>query len=161
MPQQSLDPYELQMLAELQQNGRISVSDLAASIGLSATPCARRFERLKQDQIIRGFAAIIDRKALGLNLEVFVQVSLLTHSDNSPAEFRRAIAEREEVTACWALTGDQDFMLHVMVPDVDALNAFLMDYLLKLPGVRDVKSNLVLENIKEPHKVPLRHIQPR
>ncbi len=158
MSQYSIDPYELHMLAILQRNGRMSVSDLADAIGLSATPCARRFERLRQDEIIRGFAALVDRKSVGLDIEVFVQVSLLTHSDHSPAEFRNAIAEREEVTACWALTGDQDFLLNVMVPDVEALNAFLMDYLLKLPGVRDVKSNLVLENIKGPFQVPLKHV---
>lgn len=158
MSRTEIDNYERQMLDILQQHGRRSVSDLAEMIGLSATPCARRFERLKQDQIIRGFAAVIDRKAIGLDIEVFVQVSLLTHSDHTPADFRRAMAERDEVTACWALTGDQDFLMNVMVPDVEALNGFLMEYLLKLPGVRDVKTNLVLENIKGPHQIPLSHI---
>ena len=87
-----------------------------------------------------------------------MQVSLTTHSGDAPERFKREILKRNEVTACWALTGDQDFLLNVMVPDVDALNQFVMQNLMKIDGVRDVKTNLVLENIKPAGAVPLTHL---
>ncbi len=158
MANSSFDPYELKMLRILQAEGRKPVSELADAIGLSTTPCGRRFDALQKTGVIRGFHARISRRAVGLNIEVFIQVSLTTHSGGVPERFKSEIAERDAVTACWALTGDQDFLLNVMVPDVDSLNHFVMQDLMKIDGVRDVKTNLVLENIKAPGSVPLVHL---
>jgi len=152
------DDYELKMLQILQDEGRKPVSELAETIGLSTTPCGRRFDGLQKSGVIRGFHARLSRRAIGLNIEVFVQVSLTTHSGDAPERFKTEILKRSEVTACWALTGDQDFLLNVMVPDVDALNQFVMQNLMKIDGVRDVKTNLVLENIKPAGAVPLAHL---
>lgn len=155
------DIYELKMLQILQHEGRKPVSELAEAIGLSTTPCGRRFDALQKSGVIRHFSARLSRRAVGLNIEVFIQVSLTTHSGGVPERFKGEIAGRGEVTACWALTGDQDFLLNVMVPDVDALNHFVMQDLMKIDGVRDVKTNLVLDNIKPPGSVPLFHLQPK
>ncbi|EJN05211.1 Lrp/AsnC family transcriptional regulator [Phyllobacterium sp. YR531] len=159
MKNPQFDDFEVKMLRSLQDNGRIAVTDLAQAIGLSATPCARRFDELQQSGVIKGFAAILDRKAIGLMVEVFIQVRLNTHSDDSPEKFIEEIQRLNEVSSCWTMTGTHDFLLHVMVPDVDDLNAFVMHKLMRLKGVRDVHTQLVLQNIKGPGKIPLDHLK--
>ena len=153
------DEFEIRMLEILQHDGRKPVSELAQEIGLSNTPCARRFEALQQAGIIKGFSARIGRRAIGLMVEVFIQVRLTSHSDESPEKFIAAVQRMDEVSACWTMTGDYDFLLHVMVPSVDDLNAFVMHRLMRLAGVRDVHTQLVLQNIKGPGHVPLGHLR--
>lgn len=154
-----INDFEIKMLRILQGNGRIAITDLAQTIGLSATPCARRFEQLQESGVIRGFAAVIDRKSIGLMVEVFIQVRLNTHSDDSPERFIAEIQRMDEVSSCWTMTGAHDFLLHVMVPSVDDLNDFVMHRLMRLKGVRDVHTQLVLQNIKGPGKIPLDHLR--
>ncbi len=157
MPQ--FDEFEIRMLEILQRDGRKSISELAQEIGLSNTPCARRFDALQQAGVIKGFSATISRRAVGLMVEVFIQVRLVSHSDDSPERFTAAVQRMDEVSACWTMTGEYDFLLHVMVPSVDDLNDFVMHRLMRLPGVRDVHTQLVLQNIKGPGHVPLRHLR--
>ncbi|PWK68436.1 Lrp/AsnC family transcriptional regulator [Aminobacter sp. AP02] len=157
MPQ--FDEFEIRMLDILQRDGRKPVSEIALEIGLSNTPCARRFEALQEAGVIKGFSARIGRRAVGLMVEVFVQVRLVSHSDDSPEKFITAVQRMDEVSACWTMTGDYDFLLHVMVPNVDDLNAFVMHRLMRLQGVRDVHTQLVLQNIKGPGHVPLAHLR--
>ena len=157
MPQ--FDEFEIRMLEILQRDGRKSISELAQEIGLSNTPCARRFDALQQAGVIKGFNAAISRRAVGLMVEVFIQVRLVSHSDESPERFIAAVQRMDEVSACWTMTGEYDFLLHVMVPSVDDLNDFVMHRLMRLPGVRDVHTQLVLQNIKGPGHVPLRHLR--
>ncbi len=151
--------FEIKMLQILQSNGRVAITDLAQMIGLSATPCARRFDQLQEGGVIKGFAATIDRRSIGLMVEVFIQVRLNTHSDASPERFIAEIQRMDEVSSCWTMTGEHDFLLHVMVPTVDDLNAFVMHRLMRLKGVRDVHTQLVLQNIKGPGKIPLDHLK--
>ncbi|ADV09791.1 Lrp/AsnC family transcriptional regulator [Mesorhizobium ciceri] len=153
------DDFEIKMLDVLQRDGRKPVSELAQEIGLSTTPCARRFEALQEAGIIKRFAAVISRRAVGLMVEVFIQVRLVSHSDGSPESFIAAVQRMDEVSSCWTMTGDHDFLLHVMVPSVDELNAFVMHRLMRLDGVRDVHTQLVLQNIKGPGHVPLGHLR--
>jgi Lrp/AsnC family leucine-responsive transcriptional regulator len=148
MPQ--FDEFEIRMLDILQRDGRKPVSELAQEVGLSTTPCARRF---------KGFAARIGRRAVGLAVEVFIQVRLTSHSDGSPEKFIAAVERMDEVSACWTMTGDYDFLLHVMVSSVDDLNDLVMHRLMRIPGVRDVHTQLVLQNIKGPGHVPLAHLR--
>lgn len=146
------------MLNVLQRDGRRTITDLATDVGLSATPCARRFERLTEDGAIAAIVARLDRRALGLEVEVFVQVRLDNHADDTPDRFIAMVGRLDEVVACWSLTGDFDFMLQVVVTDVEALNDFIGGTLLKFDGVRDVRTNLVLKNHKGPAKLPLGHL---
>lgn len=157
MPQ--LDEFEVKMLDTLQRDGRKPVSELAQEIGLSTTPCARRFESLRETGMIKGFQAVIDRRAVGLMVEVFVQVRLISHADGSPETFINAVERMDEISACWTMTGEHDFLMHVMVPSVDDLNQFVMHKLMRLKGVRDVHTQLVLQNIKGPGRVPLAHLR--
>jgi Lrp/AsnC family leucine-responsive transcriptional regulator len=153
------DEHEIKMLEILQRDGRKPVSELAQEIGLSATPCARRFDALQESGVIAGFQAVIGRRAVGLTVEVFIQVRLVSHSDDSPERFIEAVQRMDEVSACWTMTGDHDFLLHVMVPSVDDLNSFVMHRLMRLKGVRDVHTQLVLQNIKGPGRTPLAHLR--
>ncbi|MBL8581815.1 MAG: Lrp/AsnC family transcriptional regulator [Rhizobiaceae bacterium] len=157
MPQ--FDEFEVRILDRLQHDGRKPVSELAQEIGLSATPCARRFDSLQEAGVIAGFRAVIDRRAVGLMVEVFVHVRLTSHSDGSPEAFIAAVERMDEVSACWTLTGAHDFLMQVMVPTVDDLNEFVMHRLMRMQGVRDVQTQLVLQNIKGPGRVPLGHLR--
>lgn len=154
-----IDEFGLHILRELQADGRISVLDLARRVSLSPTPCARRLAQLQESGVIEGFGARVNPRAVGLAVEVMVQVKLERHVNAIPAEFRRRMLDHEEVVACFAMTGDTDYLLHVMVPDIDSLNRFLMDELLHIEGVRDVRTGLVLEAVKRQQTVPTGHLR--
>lgn len=154
----TFDAFEVKMLEHLQAEGRKPVSELAQDVGLSTTPCARRFDALQEAGVIKGFQAVISRRAVGLMVEVFIQVRLVSHSDDSPDRFIAAVERLDEVSACWTMTGDYDFLLHVLVQSVDDLNDFV-NILMRVPGVRDVHTQLVLRNIKGPGRVPLGHLR--
>lgn len=154
-----LDRTEIAMLDVLQRDGRRTITDLAGDVGLSATPCTRRFDRLMELGVIRAIVARLDRRKLGLEVEVFVQVRLDSHSDDTPERFIAMVDRLDEVVGCWSLTGDFDFMLQVVVTNVEALNSFIGGTLLKFGGVRDVRTNLVLKNHKGPARLPLDHLR--
>jgi Lrp/AsnC family leucine-responsive transcriptional regulator len=125
----------------------------------SPTPCARRLAQLVEAGIVEGFGARISPRAVGLSVEVMIEVKLERHANAIPEEFRRRILERDEVVACFAMTGDTDYLLQVMIPDIDSLNRFLMEALLHIDGVRDVRTSLVLEAVKRQQTVPAGHLR--
>ncbi|HEY5559602.1 MAG TPA: Lrp/AsnC family transcriptional regulator [Steroidobacteraceae bacterium] len=150
-----LDRTDIRILEQLQRDGRLSHVELAERVGLSPTPCTRRVRRLEKLGIIRGYAALIEPKRVGQNVLAFVQIKLERHTDDVIDRFRRMLEERPEVVSAHAMTGEMDFLLQVVVPDLDALGRFTLHQLLKLPGVRDVRSSLVLETLKTVARVPL------
>lgn len=150
-----LDPTDRRILAELQRDGRLSHVELAERVGLTPTPCTRRVRELEAAGVIQGYAALIEPRKVGLAIQAIVQVKLEKHTDEIVARFRQALQERPEVLACLALTGDMDFLLQVVVRDVDALSDFTLRRLLRLPGVRDVRTGLVLETVKRSTVVPV------
>lgn len=150
-----LDRTDARILGALQRDGRRPVVDLAAEIGLSPTPCARRIRLLEERGVIQGYAAILEPRRLGLNAQAFVQVKLERHSDEMAAAFRHAVVEMEEVIGCYSTTGEHDFLLQVATTDLEALSAFVMRKLLKTPGVRDVHSSVVLETVKRSIRLPI------
>ncbi len=150
-----LDRTDVRILEQLQHDGRLSHIELAGRVGLSPTPCTRRVRRLEQAGIIRGYAAILDPKRVGQKVTAYVQIKLERHTDDVIERFRRTLEERPEVVAAHAMTGEMDFLLQVVVPDLDALGRFTLHQLLKLPGVRDVRSSLVLETLKNSARVPI------
>jgi Lrp/AsnC family leucine-responsive transcriptional regulator len=153
-----LDRTDLRLIAALQADGRRSVVELADAIGLSQTPCARRIRQLEQAGVIQGYTAIVDPARLGLKVEAFVQVKLERHTDDNVERFRRALEALDAVVSCHATTGEYDFMLHVVAPDLDALATLVLRRLLKLPCVRDVHSSIALERVKRSVRVPLDHL---
>jgi Lrp/AsnC family transcriptional regulator, leucine-responsive regulatory protein len=151
----TLDRTDARILEQLQRDGRMSHIELAERVGLSPTPCTRRVRRLEKAGIIRGYAAILDPKRVGQNVAAYIQIKLERHTDDVIERFRRTLDERPEVVAAHAMTGEMDFLLQVVVPDLDALGRFTLHQLLKLPGVRDVRSSLVLETLKASTRVPI------
>jgi len=153
-----LDRTDSRILSALQADGRLSVVNLAQSIGLSPTPCARRIRQLEQSGVIEGYAAIVNPARLGLNVQAFIQVKLQQHADEIVTAFERELAKLEEVIACFATTGESDFLVYVAVPDLETLSSVVLKKLLKIPGVRDLHSSIVLETIKRSARLPLAHL---
>lgn len=150
-----LDRTDQRLLTALQADARKSVVDLADLVGLSPTPCARRIRALETAGVIQGYTALIDPRKVGQSIQAIVQIKLEQHTDEIAERFRRALQERPEVMACYAMTGDMDFLMHVVVRDVDALSDFTLRKLLRIPGVRDVRSSIVLETVKRSLTVPI------
>lgn len=152
---EKLDRTDLRILTLLQSDGRVSHVEIAAKVGLSPSPCARRIRRLETGGVIEKYTALVDPKRVGQNVLAFVQIKLERHTDEVIGQFRRMLAERPEVISAHAMTGDMDFLLRVVVPDLDALGRLTLHQLLKFPGVRDVRSSLVLETLKADSAIPL------
>jgi Lrp/AsnC family leucine-responsive transcriptional regulator len=150
-----LDRTDRRILAALQQDGRMSHLALAEQVGLSPTPCTRRVRALETAGVIQGYAALVDPRRVGQSIQAIVQIKLEQHTDEIAERFRRTLQERPEVMACYAMAGDMDFLLHVVVRDIEALSDFTLRRLLRIPGVRDVRSSIVLETVKRSFKVPI------
>jgi Lrp/AsnC family leucine-responsive transcriptional regulator len=155
MTERLLDRTDLRILALLQSEGRMSHVEIAARVGLSPSPCARRIRRLEKHGVVEKYTALVDPKRVGQNVLAFVQIKLERHTDEVIGQFRRMLAERPEVISAHAMTGEMDFLLRVVVPDLDALGRLTLHQLLKFPGVRDVRSSLVLETLKADAAIPL------
>lgn len=150
-----IDRFDARIVAELQKDGRRSVVSLAEQIGLSGTPCARRIRQLEETGVIRGYTAIVDPARVGLKVSAFVQLRLAPHADGHIARLQEALNGMDEVVSCCAITGEYDFVLQVVATDLDALSTLVLEKLPKIPGVRDVHSNVVLATIKRSRGVPL------
>jgi Lrp/AsnC family transcriptional regulator, leucine-responsive regulatory protein len=153
-----LDRYDSRILSALQRNGRLSVVELAESIGLSPTPCARRIKALESSGAIEGYAAILNPARVGLEVLAMVQVKLTEHTDETVARFEREIEQRDEFTKCFAMTGAYDFILEVYGKDLDALSNVVLKKLIRVPNVRDMQSSVVLATVKRSTRIPLGHL---
>lgn len=155
MTDTGLDRTDLRILEVLQQDGRITNAELAERVSLSASACLRRLQRLEQSGVIAGYAARVNPQAVGLGLQAFVRVQLARHDAPSIDHFVQRVNESREVVACHALTGDMDYLLHVVVEDLDHFSRFLLDRLLNDSGVADVNSSFVLRTVKQTGALPL------
>ena len=150
-----LDRTDLRLLALLQRNGRATNADIAAQVNLSPSACLRRIQRLEAAGVIRGYAALVDPKSVGLGLQAFVRVQLEKHGQLGLDPFIEGVNSWDEVVACHALTGDMDYLLHVVVQDLEHFSRFLLDNLLNASGVADVNSSFVLRAVKTDGGLPL------
>ena len=150
-----LDPFEKKILRELQQDASLTTAELAERVGLSATPCWRRFNRLEQEGYIRARVALVDRRKVGLNAHIFAQVKLNAHGRANLDEFGAAIRDFPEVLDCFVLMGSTDFMLRIVAKDIDAYEKFFFDRLSKLPGVQEINSTVALSEIKSTSALPI------
>jgi Lrp/AsnC family leucine-responsive transcriptional regulator len=151
----TLDAIDRSLLREVQRDGRASVVALAERVGLSPTPCQRRLKRLEEAGVITGYAAVLDAPRLGLGLTAFVQVSLASRSEETVEAFHAAIGRMPEVLAAWAMSGETDYLLHVVAADLEAYGEFATRRLLRLPGVKDTRSAFVLRSVKPPAGLPV------
>lgn len=155
MTEASLDRTDLQLLVELQRGGRPTNAELAERVHLSPSACLRRVQRLERDGVIKGYRAEVDPERIGLGLQAFVRVQLNHHDAASVAAFAGFVDDWDEVVACHALTGDMDYLLQVVVRDLEHFSRFLLDRLLTQAGVADVNSSFVLRTVKAFRGLPL------
>jgi Lrp/AsnC family leucine-responsive transcriptional regulator len=153
-----MDRYDARILAALQRDGRIPVVELADSVGLSPTPCARRIKTLESNGAIEGYSAVLNPARVGLGVLAIVQVKLTEHTDETVARFEREILLMDEVTRCFAITGSYDFILEVYGEDLEALSSVVLKKLIRVPNVRDMQSSVVLDTIKRTTRIPLGHL---
>ncbi|MEN9866193.1 MAG: hypothetical protein RL748_1783, partial [Pseudomonadota bacterium] len=156
-----LDKIDLKILGILQADGRLSNQEIAEKVNLSPSPCLRRIKRLEDAGVIRQYVALLDPDKIGLGLLAYVNVRLEKHSETAitgstrtttaapQADFAASVANWPEVVACYAMTGEMDYLLRVHVKDMDDFSHFMMGTLLRHPAVLDVKSSFALQRIKD------------
>lgn len=153
-----LDRYDRLLLAELQRDSRQTVQQLAAAVGLSSTPCWKRVKELEASGVIRCYTALVDREKVGLSLCVLAELNLTRHSEQDVREFERAVADCPQIVSCYATTGQADYVIKVLVPDIKQYEAFLHETAFKLPGVTHVRSSVVLKEVKAETRVPVEEV---
>lgn len=152
-----LDEIDIQILKILQRDASIANSDLAEIVSLSPSPCARRVKILQQAGFIRQQVTLLDNKKLGLAVNMFVQITLSRQRKKSIDAFEDEIREWTEVMECYLMTGDIDFLMRVVVPDLDGCQQFL-DKLTNVDGIGHVKSSLSLKQVRYKTELPLDHM---
>jgi Lrp/AsnC family leucine-responsive transcriptional regulator len=159
MPNPALDPIDCRIVAALQADGRLTNLELAERVGLSPSPCLRRVKRLERDGFIVGYRAVLQRNRLGLGLTVFVGVRIGGHANVDAGAFLDAVVAMAEVVACHLVTGETDYLLEVVVPDLEHYQRFLVGKLLALPIVREVRSSIAIDTHKAGGPLPLDHLR--
>ena len=159
MPNLKLDAIDRRILLALQRDARLTNVELAQSVGLSPSPCLRRVRLLEESGVIDGYHATLNRSGIGLGLTVFVSVKVERHHDKDAAAFRAAVQDLPEVVSCHLVSGEADFLLQIVVPDLAAYERLLLGALLKLPGVNDIRSNFAIQTVKEQGSLPLDHLR--
>jgi Lrp/AsnC family transcriptional regulator len=150
-----LDAYERKILRVLQDDASLSTAAVAEIIGLSASPCWRRIDRLEREGFIKRRVAIVERRKVGLNAQIFAQVKLNAHGRANLDEFAAAIRDFPEVLECHVLMGSVDFMLRVVAADIEAYERFFFEKLSRLPGVQEINSTVALSEIKSTTALPV------
>lgn len=150
-----LDRHDVLLLTELQRDSRQTVQQLAAAAGLSSTPCWKRVKEMENAGIIRGYTALVDREKVGLTLAVLAEVNLTRHNEDDVRRFEEAVAAAPQIVSCYATTGQADYVIKVLVPDIKSYESFLHDTAFKLPGVTHVRSSVVLKEVKAETRLPL------
>ena len=158
MPKSELDAIDCHIIAELQSDARLSNVELADTVGLSPSPCLRRVKRLEQEGYIQGYRAALQRDRVGLGFSVFVGVKLNGHANEGALAFEQAVVAMPEVVACHLVSGEANYFLEVVVPDLAGYQRFLVGKLLNLPIVREVRSNIAIQTLKAGALLPLEHL---
>jgi Lrp/AsnC family transcriptional regulator, leucine-responsive regulatory protein len=154
-----IDRYDRQILAALQEDGRISNQDLADRIGLSPSPCLRRVRALEEGGFLIGYRALVDPKALGLSLMALIHISMDQHTPERFEAFEKAVHEIPEVLECLLITGqDADYQLKVVVKDMDAYQELLLNRITRIKGVTGVHSSFVLRRVVDKTALPVGEI---
>lgn len=155
MPTMTLDATDLRILDVLQNDCRISNIDLAKQVHLSASPTLTRVRSLETQQIISGYVALVDPQALGLKVNVFIQVRLEKQEAAALACFENAVSQFDEVMEVYLMTGDEDYLLRLVVADIQALERFILQHLTTIPGIKNIRSSFALKQVKYKTALPL------
>ncbi len=151
----NFDATDIRILKELQQDGSLSNVELARRVHLSPSPCLSRVKALENAGVIQRYVALANPKALGLDLNVFINISLKEQSKQALAAFEERIAEHEEVMECYLMTGDSDYLIRVAVADIAALERFILDQLTPIPGIEKIRTSFTLKQVRYKTALPL------
>lgn len=155
MPNPKLDDIDRRIVQALQADGRMSIQDLAAQVGLSPSPCARRVRLLEEAGVIKGYVAVIDQEKLGLPVSVFASIKLERQREEELDRFGVAVQRWPEVADCYLMTGQRDYLLRIIVSDLAAYERFLKDKLTRLDNVASIESSFALGQVKRSFSVPV------
>lgn len=154
---QLMDRTDLKILRYLQQDASLSTADIAQRVGLSTTPCWRRIQNLEKAGVIRRRVALLDRDKLNLGVDVFVSIRTNQHNEDWLAAFARLVNEFPEVVEFYRMSGEVDYLMRVVVPDIKAYDAFYKR-LIRRTDVADVSSSFAMERIKDTTELPLEYV---
>jgi len=150
-----LDATDLRILRVLQDNAKISNIELAQKINLSASPTLARVKNLEKNKIISHYVGLVDPAALGLKMNVFIQVSLDRQESAVLDRFEHEVSRFGEVMEVYLMTGDEDYLLRIVVPDIQALEQFILNHLTKIPGIKKIRSSFALKQVKYKTALPI------
>ncbi|MFP6779068.1 MAG: Lrp/AsnC family transcriptional regulator [Alphaproteobacteria bacterium] len=150
-----MDYIEYKLLNSLQKNARLTNLELAKQVGLSASPCLRRVKTLEETGVITGYSAIINQNKVNLSVNVFVQVSLERQSEERLQVFEEKIMEYEEVMEAYLMTGEADYLLRIVVKDLQAYEKFLKDNLTQIKGIASIRSYFSLKQVTRKYNLPI------
>ena len=153
-----LDSTDLRILAALQAVGALSNVELARRVHLSPSPCLTRVKALEAAGLIHRYLALANAKNLGLGLNVFISISLKTQSKEVLADFERRIAEHDEVMECYLMSGDSDYLIRVALPDIAALERFILEQLTPIADIEKIRSSFALKQVRYKTALPLAHL---
>lgn len=157
MAQQRHDRIDRRILDRLQREGRLSNLELADAVGLSPSACLRRTKALESEGVIAGYRAVLDQRALGLGLTAFVSLKVRQHSEETSREIEAALLDCPYVVACYIISGEADFMVQVVVPDLAAYERVLLGQILAIPQVNDARTTFAIRTVQPPGPLPLTH----
>ena len=150
----ALDKQDFILLSELQRDSRQTVQQLADAAGLSSTPAWKRIKEMESTGVIRGYTALVDRDKVGFSLAVLAEINLTRHNEDDVRRFEREVSSCPQIVSCYATTGQADYVIKVLVPDIKTYESFLHEVMFKLPGVTHVRSSVVLKEIKSDARLP-------
>jgi len=155
----SLDKFDVAILHELQNDGRLTNAELAQRVGLSAAPCWRRVRALEEAGYIKGYRAEIDRHKIGLGVLAFVRLNAERNTGDETRKLEEAIQRLPEVVACHYISGTGTFELQVVAQDLDSFSRFALQHLINLPNVKDLQTSFSLGEVKASAALPLAHLK--
>ncbi|MDO6564544.1 Lrp/AsnC family transcriptional regulator [Amphritea sp. 1_MG-2023] len=150
-----LDRKDIAILNQLQNNADITNAELAERVNLSATPCFNRVKKMEELGVLNGKVSLVSAAKLGLRVNVFIHVSLEKQDEDALHVFETAVANCAEVMECYLMTGDEDYLMRVLVPDILALEKLILTKLTKIPGVANIRSSFALKQVSYKTALPL------
>ena len=150
-----MDEKDRQIVAALQDNGRLTNQELSERVNLSPSPCLRRVRLLEESGVIKGYTAVVDEATYGLPITAFVRIRLERHSQAAIAAFERKVRDIDAIIDCYVMTGDADYLLRVVVADIRAFERFVLDRLTPIPGVEKIRSSFTLKQVRYKTELPI------
>lgn len=155
MPNPELDAIDRKILRALQEDGKISMGELAEKVGLSPSPCARRVRLMETAGIIKSYAAIIDQKRVGLPISAFASIKLERQREEDLDRFEETVSRWPEVLDCYLMTGQRDYLMRVVAADLEAYERFIKDKLTRLDNIASIETSFALGQVKRSETLPI------